>query len=265
MQEKIKSFLPQEYPWKDLLVYLPQTDSTNDRLKALAKQGAPHGTVLVAGCQTGGRGRLGRSFSSPEGMGVYMSILLRPDCLPQALMHLTCAVGIAMCNAVELCTGLRPGIKWINDLVWEKKKLGGILVELGIAPDGHTEYAIAGIGINCRQKKTDFPSELWDKAVSLETAAGRCVDLPELSASMAQQLWQMSQTLLTGKEEMLAQYRRDCVTLGQEISLVHSDSICHGIALDVDSEGALVVRYADGTTEHVNSGEVSVRGMYGYI
>ena len=101
MKEQILSFLPPEYPWKDRLFVFPELDSTNNRLKVLASQGAPHGTVLIADRQTGGRGRMGRSFLSPPGVGIYMSILLRPECAPQELMHLTCAVAAAMCRAVE--------------------------------------------------------------------------------------------------------------------------------------------------------------------
>lgn len=265
MQEKIRGFLPRDYPWKEILTYVPQTDSTNNRLKSLARLGAPHGTVLVAGCQTGGRGRLGRSFSSPENMGIYLSILLRPECLPQELMHLTCSAGVAMCDAVEKSTGLRPKIKWINDLVWEKKKIGGILVELGLRCDGYTDYAIVGIGINCRQKQADFPPELQDKAISLEAAIGHSVNMAELTAEMAVMLWKMSQTLLDGKREMLCRYRGDCITLGQDVSVISSDGILHGVALDIDEDGALVVQFPNRGIEHVNAGEVSVRGMYGYI
>ena len=265
MEASIKQLLPDDYPWKDLLTYLPQVDSTNNRLKLLAKQGAPHGTVLIAGQQTGGRGRLGRSFSSPEGMGVYLSILLRPKCPPQDLMHLTCAVGSAMCDAVEHTAGFRPGIKWTNDLVWGKKKLGGILVEMGLDGQGYTDYAVAGIGINCHQRQEDFPGELQDKAASLEMVAARSISLCALAASMAQSLYQMDKTLLSGRDAMLTQYRKDCITLGKEISLLRGEEVRRGTALDVDALGALVVRYTDGTTEHVNSGEVSVRDMYGYV
>jgi len=265
METSIKQLLPAGYPWKDLLTYLPQVDSTNNRLKLLAKQGAPHGTVLIAGRQTGGRGRLGRSFSSPEGMGVYFSILLRPNCPPQDLMHLTCAVGVAMCDAVERTAGFRPGIKWTNDLVWGKKKLGGILVEMGLDGQGYTDYAVAGIGINCHQCQEDFPGELQDKAASLEMAAGHPVMLAALAASMAQSLYEMDTSLFSGKEAMLAQYRKDCITIGKEVCLVQGEDVRRGTALDVDELGALVVRDPDGSIRHVNSGEVSVRGMYGYI
>ena len=105
MKEKILSQLSPEYPWKDRFTWFSTIDSTNDRLKALAREGAPHGTVLIADRQTGGHGRLGRSFHSPEGVGVYLSILLRPQCNPMDLMHLTCATAVAMADAVEQAAG----------------------------------------------------------------------------------------------------------------------------------------------------------------
>ena len=262
---EILSYLPESYPWRREFHYLDTVDSTNDRLKALARQGAPHGTVLIAGQQTGGHGRLGRTFQSPQGLGVYLSILLRPDCLPGELMHLTCATGVAMCDAVERAAAFRPGIKWTNDLVWQRKKLGGILTELGLRTTGHVDYAIVGIGINCCQQAADFPPELREMAASLSMAAGRPISRTHLAAAMMHSLAVMADNLLTGKDAMLEQYRRDCITIGQDISLVRGDEIRFGRALDVDGDGALVVAFPDGHVEAVSSGEVSVRGMYGYV
>nr|MBQ8243895.1 biotin--[acetyl-CoA-carboxylase] ligase [Oscillospiraceae bacterium] len=265
MKQSILQHLSPDYPWADRFHYVSETGSTNLDLKALARQGAPHGTVLIAGRQTAGHGRMGRSFHSPEGMGIYLSILLRPDCTPAELMHLTCAAGTAMCDAVEEALGLRPGIKWTNDLVWGKRKLGGILTELALTAKGTVDYAIVGIGINCCQQEADFPPELRSIAGSLAMAAERAIDRSAIAAAMMEALYAMSCSLLSGRFAMLRQYRRDCITLGQEISLVRGDEIRHGTALDVDEAGALVVRFPDGHTEAVNCGEVSVRGMYGYL
>ncbi len=265
MKEQILQALSPEYPWKDRFQFFPELSSTNDRLKALARQGAPHGTVLLADRQTGGHGRLGRSFHSPGGAGIYMSILLRPNCPPTELLHLTCAVAAAMCDAVEAAVGIRPGIKWTNDLVCEKRKLGGILTELGLSPRGMADYAIIGIGINCCQKAEDFPPDIQRIAGSLEMVSGKSVDRARVAAAMMEALWQMDKSLLSGKEAMLERYRRNCVTLGQDICLVRGEEVRYGTALDIDNEGALVVSFADGHVETVNSGEVSIRGMYGYV
>lgn len=265
MNAQILAALSSDYPWKAEFHYFSELDSTNDRLKLMARQGAPHGTVLIADHQTGGHGRRGRSFHSPEGVGIYLSMLLRPDCRPRELMHLTCATAVAMCDAVEAATGLRPQIKWTNDLVSGRQKLGGILTELGLTPQGMVDYAIIGIGINCCQQKEDFPSDIQDIAASLSMVTGKAVDRAKVAAAMMDALYHMDEMLLTGKDTMLTQYRQNCITIGQDISLVRGDEIRHGHALDVDAEGALIVRFPDGHTEAVNSGEVSVRGMYGYV
>ena len=178
-------------------------------------------------------------------------------------MHLTCAVGAAMCDALEQACGLRPGIKWTNDLVFGHKKAAGILTELGTSPEGL--YAVVGIGVNCCQQLTDFPEELRDRAGSLAMVTGRRIDRPKVAAAMMEALANMDRNLLTGKEAMLEQYRRDCVTLGQKISVVRGDEIRHGTALDIGNDGDLIVRFDDGHTEAVSSGEVSIRGMYGYV
>ena len=264
MKQEILSHLSADYPWKEHFHWFPEIGSTNDHLRTLARQGAPHGTVLIADRQTNGHGRRGRSFQSLGGMGVYLSLLIRPDCAPTDLMHLTCATAVAMCNAVESAVSFRPGIKWTNDLVYRKHKLGGILTELGFTAQGKLDYAIIGIGINCCQKQTDFAEEIQSFAGSLSMITGNPVDRAKVAAAMMQALCQMDRDLLTKKDDMLESYRRDCITIGQEISLVRGEEIRHGLALRVDDAGALVVQFPDGSVEAVNSGEVSVRGMYGY-
>ena len=238
-------------------------DSTNTYLKQLAEAGAEGGTAVIARSQTGGRGRLGRSFHSPAGSGIYLSWLLRPNCRPEGLMHLTCAVAAYMCDAVEKATGLRPGIKWTNDLVHGKRKLGGILTELGFE-NGLVSYAVVGIGINCTQKAEDFPEEIRSIATSLAAVTGKSVDIAALEKEMLSALEAMAQTL-ADKETVLAKYRSDCVTIGQQVCVVRGEEISYGTALDVNGEGALVVRFDDGAVRAVTSGEVSVRGMYGYL
>ena len=263
MKEQILQYV--DYPWADRFHFLPKVDSTNDCLKKLAADGAPHGTVVLSDHQTGGHGRRGRSFLSPPGVGLYLSILLRPECPPTQLMHLTCAAGVAMCNAIAQSAGFRPVIKWTNDLVYEKRKLGGILTELRLNPKGLVDYAIVGIGINCCQKAQDFPPEIREVAGSLSMVTGQAVDRFRVAAAELDALYAMSCGLLTQQEATLAQYRADCITIGQEVSLVRGEEVRHGKALDIDKEGALVVLFPDGQIEAINSGEVSVRGMYGYV
>ena len=251
-------------PWT--VQVFEEVTSTNTLLKDLGRQGAPAGTVLVADRQTGGRGRLGRTFLSPGGVGVYLSALIRPDCAPTELMHLTCAVAVAMCDAVENAFGFRPGIKWTNDLVVGTKKLGGILTELGLDPKtGRVSYAVLGIGINCGQESGDFDPAIRDIATSARMVLGRETDRERLIAEMVRALEAMDRTLLRSPAAMLERYRRDCITLGQQVSIVRGDEVRHALALDIDAEGGLIVRYDSGEIGTVTSGEVSVRGLYGYI
>ena len=262
-QARIRSLLGSS-TWTDQV--LEEVSSTNTLLKELGRQGAPAGTVLVADRQTGGRGRLGRTFLSPGGVGVYLSALIRPDCAPTELMHLTCAVAVAVCDAVEHAFGFRPAIKWTNDLVVENKKLGGILTELGLDPKtGRVIYAVLGIGINCGQCEADFDESIRAMATSARMVLGKPADRNRLIAEMVRALETMDRSLLSSPAAMLDRYRADCMTLGRQVSIVRGDEVRHATALDIDAEGGLIVRYDSGETATVTSGEVSVRGLYGYV
>lgn len=264
-QQTITSLL-QGHPWQEHVRVLDTVDSTNTLAKQLARQGIAAGTVLIADRQSAGRGRLGRTFLSPSGVGIYFSVILRPNCPPQELMHLTCAAGVEMCDAVEQACGFRPGIKWTNDLVVGSKKLGGILTELSVNPSTHlVDYAIVGIGINCRQTESDFDESIRDMACSVEMVTGKEMDRNDLAAEMVRRMYDLSWDLLPNKAEIMRAYRQDCITLNRPISVVRGLKIRHGIARDIDEEGALLVDFDDGTTEAVNSGEVSIRGLYGYV
>ncbi len=256
--EKIRALLPCS-KWQ--VQVFEEVASTNTLLKELGRQGAPHGTVVIADRQTGGRGRLGRSFLSPGGVGMYFSALIRPDCAPGEIMHLTCAVAVAMCDAVEAAYGFRPKIKWTNDLVVGQRKLGGILTELAfVGPK--VAFAVIGVGINCGQLEADFDPSIQDMACSVRMILGREPDRSRLAAEMVRALEHMD---FRAKGPMLEQYRRDCMTLGQRVCVHRGEEIRRATALDIDSEGGLVVRYDSGEIATVTSGEVSVRGIYGYL
>ncbi len=266
MKDQILSLLPEDHPWRNNIHWFNSIDSTSDRARTLALNGALHGTVLIAEQQTNGHGRMGRNFYSPAGNGIYMSLILRPDCTAESLMHLTCSVAVAICNAIEEATGLRPGIKWTNDLVYKGRKLGGILTGLYMQPgENYVHHAIIGIGINCNQSPEDFPSQLQNIAGSLSVACKKAVDRPVIAASMIRALYRMDQMLLQKKETLINAYKADCITLGQRIVVSCGDNRRYGKALDIDSDGGLIVYFEDGLTETVTSGEVSIRGMYGYV
>lgn len=246
------------------MIYRFETvDSTNTIAKSMASDGAPHGTVILAEQQTAGRGRLGRSFESPAGLGIYMSMILRPQCRPDALMHLTCAVAVAICDAVEQELNFRPEIKWINDLVVRGKKLAGILTELSVNPQtGLVDYAVVGVGLNCNQRQEDFPPQLRDIACSASMVTEKTTDRDRLADRMISALLDMD---LSRKREIMNRYRQGCMTIGKEVVVVQGDNRRQGRAVDLDEDGGLIVEYPDRTRQTVNSGEVSIRGLWGYI
>ena len=266
MKEKILSFLPTDHPWRDLLIYHDCIPSTNDLAKAYAREGAAEGTVIVAGAQTAGRGRMGRSFHAPAGLGLYFSLILRPQCPPEQLLHLTCAAGVAACDSVADICANRPQIKWINDLVLNRKKLGGILTELSVnAKTGLVDWAVIGIGINCCHQAGDFPPELQDIATSLLLATGNFILPEQLAARLMENFYRINPILLTQRDFIMDRYRQDCLTISQEVVLVRGEEKRYGKALRVENDGGLTVLFDDGQIQTVQSGEVSVRGLYGYV
>lgn len=244
---------------------LAQTDSTNSELKRRAAAGAPEGLALLAERQTGGRGRNGRSFQSDSALGLYLSVLLRPPVPPARALNLTAWIAVAVCDAVEAACGLRPGIKWPNDIILDGRKLCGILTELEIDGTGALAWVVAGIGTNVSQREEDFQKEIRPVAVSL-AMAGRPVRRTDLAVCQLRALDGMYRDFLAGQTApWLERYRRDCLTVGREVTLLRGDRREEAFAVGVDDEFHLVVRYPDGRTQPVSSGEVSVRGLLGYV
>ena len=199
---------------RDYWQVLEEVDSTNTVCKRLAADEAPDGTVVMADCQTAGRGRRGRSFSSPRGMGLYLSVLWRPACPPESLLPLTALSAVAVCRAVERAGGVSPAIKWPNDLVLGGRKLGGILTELSLEGEsGHVDYVIVGIGLNCRQRAEDFPPELADMATSLDMALPQQVKRSALAAALMEELDLLRTEVLEDPCRWLADYRARCLTV----------------------------------------------------
>ena len=239
---------------------LRETDSTNNALKRMPD--APHGTTLVTGRQTAGRGRQGRTFISPEG-GVYISVLLRPKAKAAELLHLAPMAAVAVRRAILDTCGVAVEIKWPNDLVCAGRKLVGILTEL-TQTDG-APCVIVGAGVNCNTDPADFPPEVRRIATSLRDITGETVDPNALARNMVRRLAELDAALLTEKEAWLAEYAAACVTLGKEVQILSGQERKTAFAEGIDENGALLVRFANGETAAVSTGEVSVRGMYGYI
>lgn len=248
------------------LICLDSVDSTNSYAKRLALEPGADGTVVLAEEQTGGRGRYGRSFLSPKGRGVYLSALFTPRIPPDRLPPVTLYAAEAVCDAVEEVCGVRPGIKWTNDILLDGKKLCGILTELSVESEsGLLQSVVVGIGTNVNHRPEDFSEEVRPLATSLAIHLGRPVSRAAFAGALVNRLEALGQAVCSGARLSLDRYRADCVTLGRDIRILQGDQIRFGRAMDIDDGGALLVRRPDGGMEALNYGEVSVRGMYGYV
>lgn len=245
----------EDHPWRDLVQVLPVTDSTNNALKLLAAGGAPEGTTLIAERQTAGRGRLDRRFDSPAGSGIYLSVLLRPACPPAELMTLTAQAAAAVRRAVGEVCGVLPGIKWVNDLQLNGKKICGILTELSFGAGGLVASAVVGVGVNCNRAAEDFSAELQGIAGSILSETGKRVDRNRLAAAMLRELSSLPH--LDWREE----YRGACVNLGKRVRILSPGAAdCpEGVAEDVGPDAELLVRTDGGRLIAVAAGEVSLR------
>lgn len=233
----------------------PSVDSTNLVLRRMADSAAD-GTAVAALEQSAGRGRSGRSFLSPAG-GLYLSMLLRPDVEAARLPTLTPVAAVAVCRAIERVCGVFGAIKWPNDVVLGGKKICGILVE-SVLGDG-PPCVIVGIGVNANTR--DFPDELRAIAGSIRDVTGRDCDLETLAAALIEELDACYAAWLTGADDAAEEYRRRCLTVGREVRVRER----RGFARAIGDDYSLLVDYPDGTRQSVRFGEVSVRGLYGYV
>ena len=233
-------------------------DSTNTYLKKRAAGGAPEGTVVIANAQTAGRGRMGRSFASAPGLGIYLSMLLRPSAEAECVQSLTAGTAVAVCRAVERVCGVAPGIKWINDLFLKGKKICGILCESSVK-SGSAEYVVLGIGLNVITRPQDFPEELRGTAGSLYSQTGIVYERGKLISAMISELSAMYEAWKTDPRALLDDYRRRCIVLGKtvEVSPV-TGGVFTAAAEEISDDFGLVLRLPDGSVRTVHSGEVSI-------
>ena len=248
------------------LMCLDVIDSTNTECKRQAMAGAAEGLVVTAEEQTGGRGRRGRGFQSPREKGLYLSALFRPSLEPGQVSNFTAWAAVAVCDGIEACCGLRPQIKWTNDILLNGKKLVGILTELGLESESNAlDYLVTGIGVNVNHAPEDFSEDIRDMAVSLAQALGHPVRRAELAAQIILALDRMYAGFPGNKEEYLKRYRADCITPGRQVQLITPASRREALALEIDDSFNLVVELPGHSRETISAGEVSVRGMYGYV
>ncbi len=230
-----------------------ETDSTNRIAKELAAAGAEEGTLVLAKRQTGGKGRLGRSFFSPEG-GIYMSMILRPMIPAERALLITTCAAVAVARAIERVCGVKAGIKWVNDIFVDGKKVCGILAEAGLNPDSDIpDYVVLGIGINV--KKQQVPEELQEIVGCLEDA-GQSVLNEDLIATVWEEFDELYRNLSTAV--FMEEYKERSILLGREVTVLATEGDYRAVVTDIDTEGHLVIE-RNGREEILSSGEVSVR------
>ncbi|MBR1750534.1 MAG: biotin--[Ruminococcus sp.] len=234
--------------------------STNDVLKALAAEGAPEGTAVIASQQTAGKGRLGRKFYSPPGSGVYISLLLRPKMSAEDSLFITTSAAVAVCHAIETVSGgtVRPKIKWVNDIYIGGKKVCGILTEASVSfESGQLDHAVLGIGINITTPDGDFPDDIKGKASSIFGSTHQKNIRNRLTAEVLKELYKQFGRH-TGAD-YLDEYRQRSMLTGRDITVIKPDGERAAKALGIDDKARLIVLYDDGSTESLSSGEVSIQ------
>ena len=240
----------------------PEVDSTNTVLKRMAAEDAPAGTTVIADTQTAGRGRMDRRFESPAGAGLYLSYLLRPTAANEQLPELTAWTAVAVREAIAETAGVSPQIKWVNDLVLSGKKIAGILTESSAVPGG-SPAVVVGIGINVSDSA--FSPEVAKMASSIGALTGSVPPCAALAAAVIRRMDRLAEDFPARKERYLDAYRAACLTVGEQVSVVRGETSYHATAVAVADDFSLLVRREDGMVESVSAGEVSVRGLYGYV
>ena len=244
--------------------FYDSVDSTNIEAKRLGDGDAPHGTLVVADMQTAGRGRRGRSWISPSGTNIYFTILLRPDFTPDKASMLTLVMAHSVARAVRGETGLNAGIKWPNDIVVGGRKICGILTELSVEAEA-IKNVVIGVGVNVHEQ--DFSSDLSDKATFLDRECGSRVSRSRLLSAIMGAFEEDYETFVSkgSLASLRNSYSEMLINRDREVCVLDPAGEYRGIARGITDTGELLVQISDGSTREVFAGEVSVRGIYGYV
>jgi BirA family biotin operon repressor/biotin-[acetyl-CoA-carboxylase] ligase len=262
--EEIEPFLKTKYIGRKIL-YFDSLDSTNTKAKDLAGKGEAGGAVVISEEQTMGKGRLGRSFISPKGKGIWMSIILRPEIEPQSAAIIT-QIAAAAINLSAYEMGIKTYIKWPNDLILNGKKVCGILTEMN-AELTNINYVIMGIGINVNLDIEDYTEEVRKCATSLKIETGKSINRKELLARFLNNFEDLYEEFIINDdiERIINICRENSILIGKEINVIKRGNTVKAKALDINDGGLLVVEYENGKIEGLISGEVSVRGLQNYV
>lgn len=255
--EEMKNSLSTKILGSDIK-YFTTTDSTNNQAKKLALDGAVDGTIVISEEQNGGRGRLSRSFFCPKYKGVWFSVILRPDFLPQEAPKCTLLAAVAVTKAIYDVTGVKVGIKWPNDILYNGKKLVGILTEMSAEME-RINYIVLGIGIDVNISVEETPEDIRDIMTSLSQITGKKVSRLELLNKL---LYHLEQLYIMAQKQSFApildEWRKYSITLNQEIKVISGNDVTYGEAVDIDDDGALLVKI-NGQIKRVLAGDVSIR------
>ena len=246
-------------------VFYPETGSTNTDAAELAAAGAAHGTLVIADRQNAGLGRRGRVWESPAGENVFMSIVLRPRIPAEKAPMLTLVMALALAEGISAISGVQAGIKWPNDIVIHRHKICGILTEMHMNSDGSIRDVVIGVGINVNMQ--EFPASIRDMAGSLYTETGEKYDRNELIASVMEH-FEKNYDIFAEAESLAplkAAYEERLLNMEQEVRVLDPAGEYTGKALGITLTGELRVERQGGMITEVNAGEVSVRGLYGYV
>lgn len=265
-RSEIVSRLKTEWMGREVY-YFDETSSTNIDAKRFAEEGAPHGAVVVADMQKSGRGRRGKTWESPSGSAIYMTILLKPDFPPEKAPMLTLVMALSVADAITEMTGLESGIKWPNDIVVNGKKVCGILTEMNVEPD-FIQYVVIGVGINVNNGSAEeFPEEIRQTATSLKIESGVQVSRAALVSHVLAQFEKNYDTFVRTLDfsVLMNDYDKHLLNLNREVKVLDPKGEYTGIARGINRTGELIVETGDGRLVEVYAGEVSVRGLYGYV
>ena len=269
-KEELESLMETRWAGKNI-VYYDVTDSTNLRARQLGDEGAPHGTLAVADRQTAGRGRRGRSWESPAGSSIYMSVLLRPEIPPDKAAMLTLVMACSVAEGIRGCleqevSGEIPQvqIKWPNDIIINGKKLVGILTEMSSQID-YINHVTVGVGINVNM--TEFPEAISQTATSLRLECGHAVKRAPVIAAVMERLEANYDIFMKTQDlsGLMEKYSSMLVNRDREVRVIGVRESYQAHAEGITKTGELIVRREDGTVENICAGEVSVRGVYGYV
>lgn len=262
LKEQLKNYGEDDFYRLD---YRESVGSTNNEVKALAGQGAPEGLIMIAEEQTAGRGRSGHSWDMNPGDSIAFTVLLRPSFKPERASALTLVMGLSCAQGIRDASGIESGIKWPNDAVVNGKKICGILTEMEVSGD-KISWVVVGTGINVNNES--FAPELADKATSLKLEnGGRTVSRAAVAASVLHRFRRNYETYAKTEDlsGLIDSYNEILVNFGREVRIEDPDRPYIAKSRGIDRMGRLLVIKEDGTEEKISTGEVSVRGLYGYV